>query len=274
MAVERPPIDTSYRRVVNCWPPANALPWQAVVIHIMAGTLEGCDSWFNGAQGNGNTTTRVSYGIGLNGPRPEIHEYVDPDSGWRGYAHGIVNPPNSEDFLRLWNRNGRRNPNFWAVGIEHEGHNLSTTFEQAPAVFELSTSLTAWLCDRYQIPADEDHILGHYEIDGRDRPNCPGLTPAWWAKYIATVQLKLSGEGADMALEQEVAALRNHVRYSDELDEDLAKVRRGILAPQGTAPTTGEKQEAAAALDAVVAKYNIGANPAAGVPKLDLVVLP
>lgn len=269
MAVARPePYVLAHgpNQARNCWGPEYALKFQAVVIHIMAGTLAGCDGWFN-TPNNGNNTTRVSYGVGtMPSGRAEIHEYTSPTSLYRPYAHGIVNPPNTPDFQALHKLNNYKNPNYWAIGIEHGGWDLSDTFRDAPDVFELSTSLCAWLCDLLNIPADSAHILGHFEIDGLNRQNCPGLSLPEWDTYINTVRTKLGGTpvaGTD-------AALRNHVNFSDRLEQDLDAVKNGILVPFGDQPVTQRRQLVYPALSRIVSSFNLGADPATGVYPLEL----
>ena len=247
----------------NCWGPEYAMPFKCVVVHIMAGSLAGCDSWFN-QPNNGNNTTRVSYGVGrMPNGQAEIHEYTNPKTNYRPYAHGIVNPPNTEDFLNRYRENSQRNPNYWAVGIEHGGYNLHETFAAQPDVFELSTSLTAWLCQEFNIPATENYILGHFEIDGRNRVGCPGLLVQDWTRYIQTVQAKLAGEETDMATED--AQLRNHVRFSDGLRRDLQIVEQGILVPFGMTPDNALRREVFPAMQRIAAAFNLGTDPSAQV---------
>ena len=53
------------------------------------------------------------------------------------------------------------------------------------ALYEESARLTAAVCDRYGIPKDRAHILGHYEVPGTDHTD-PG--PNWdWTRYIRLV---------------------------------------------------------------------------------------
>src|SRR3989344_3627451 len=90
----------------NFWVGRKGYRPEAVVIHIMDGTLPGTDSWF------ANPTSQVSahYGIGKSG---EVHQYVqENDAAWHA---GLVNAP-------VWKLiRPNVNPNLYTIGIELEG---------------------------------------------------------------------------------------------------------------------------------------------------------
>lgn len=73
-----------------------------------------------------------------------------------------------------------------SIGIEHEG------WVDEPAYFthtmyERSARLTADICDRYGLPKDRAHIIGHHEVPGSDHTD-PGVN--WdWVRYIRLVNL-------------------------------------------------------------------------------------
>lgn len=127
---------------------------EIIVLHVMAGSLAGTDSWF------ATPTSQVSanYGIGFNG---EIHQYVkDEDTAW---AQGrVVNPT-----FTLYKPSV--NPNLYCLSIEHEGQDLSVVHE---AQISASVELIKALASKWNIPIDRDHIIGHYQI-GAYKPNCP-----------------------------------------------------------------------------------------------------
>lgn len=131
----------------------NNIP-EAIVIHVMDGTLIGTDSWFE------NPFSGVSshYGIGKTG---EIHQYVEEsNTAWHA---GVVYKP-------TWKMmKPGLNPNLYTIGIEHEGTANSTWTD---ALKESSAKLIKDICTRYNIPIDRDHIIGHYEISAK-KPNCP-----------------------------------------------------------------------------------------------------
>ena len=74
----------------------------------------------------------------------------------------------------------------WAVGSHAYGHNgntigihLSGDFNAAMPTemqIEKCAMLVAWLCEKYGIPADRNHVLGHGELDPTVTPKgCPGI---------------------------------------------------------------------------------------------------
>ncbi|MFJ9903677.1 N-acetylmuramoyl-L-alanine amidase [Streptomyces sp. NPDC101152] len=71
-----------------------------------------------------------------------------------------------------------------SIGIEHEGW-VDQPVYFTDALYEQSARLTATVCDRYGIPKDRAHIIGHYEVPGTDHTD-PG--PHWdWSRYIRMV---------------------------------------------------------------------------------------
>ncbi|MEW2251478.1 MULTISPECIES: N-acetylmuramoyl-L-alanine amidase [unclassified Streptomyces] len=71
-----------------------------------------------------------------------------------------------------------------SIGIEHEGW-VDQPSWFTNALYEQSARLTAAICDRYGIPKDREHILGHYQVPGSDHTD-PG--PNWdWVRYLRLV---------------------------------------------------------------------------------------
>jgi N-acetylmuramoyl-L-alanine amidase len=138
----------------NFWVGRKSYRPETIVIHIMDGTLSGTDSWF------ANPTSQVSahYGIGKSG---EVHQYVqEADAAWHA---GRVDTP-------VWKLiRPDVNPNLYTIGIEHEGKPNDVWTE---AMKQASAILIREICQRWHIPIDRDHIVGHYEIFAK-KPNCP-----------------------------------------------------------------------------------------------------
>ncbi|NGZ02205.1 MAG: hypothetical protein CV090_04035 [Nitrospira sp. WS238] len=128
---------------------------EAIVIHIMEGTLKGTDAWFR----NEESGVSAHYGIGKAG---EIHQYVgESDTAW--HAGRMVAPT-----WRLLKPDV--NPNWYTIGLEHEGR----ANEPWPdAMYDASAKLIDEICRRWSIPCDRDHIIGHREI--RSDKTCPGF---------------------------------------------------------------------------------------------------
>ncbi|WP_344631353.1 N-acetylmuramoyl-L-alanine amidase [Streptomyces glaucosporus] len=80
---------------------------------------------------------------------------------------------------------GNRAYNERSIGIEHEG------FVERPgtitdATYRASAELAAGICDRYGLPRDRKHIVGHAEVPGADHTD-PG--PHWdWDRYLRMVR--------------------------------------------------------------------------------------
>lgn len=139
---------------------------EALVIHIMAGSLVGTDDWFS------RTESQVSahYGIGLSG---EIHQYVQEEN--QAWHAGKIVPPTSWKLLKPG-----VNPNAYTIGIEHEGQDLSKGSE---AQLNASAGLIRVLATKYGIVLDRDHIVGHYQIKS-SKPNCPATDKSIIDKLI------------------------------------------------------------------------------------------
>jgi N-acetyl-anhydromuramyl-L-alanine amidase AmpD len=139
----------------NFWSGRKGYKPEAVVIHIMDGTLAGTDAWF----ANSESQVSAHFGIGKNG---EAHQYVkEDDTAW--HAGRIDNP--DWKFIKP----GNINPNLYTIGIEHEGKPEDIWPD---AMKQASAALIKELCNKWQIPIDRDHIIGHYQIFSK-KPNCP-----------------------------------------------------------------------------------------------------
>ena len=96
-----------------------------------------------------------------------------------GHTDQMVREKNIAWHAGNWDYNTR------SIGIEHEG------WVDQPAYFtdELYTAsakLTSVICNRYGIPKNRTHILGHYEVPGTDHTD-PG--PYWdWNRYMDLVR--------------------------------------------------------------------------------------
>ncbi|MFB7851008.1 MULTISPECIES: N-acetylmuramoyl-L-alanine amidase [unclassified Streptomyces] len=80
---------------------------------------------------------------------------------------------------------GNRSFNERSVGIEHEGF-VDRPQDFTAAMYGASARLTAAICDRYGIPVDREHIVGHVEVPGTDHTD-PGKH--WdWDRYLKLVR--------------------------------------------------------------------------------------
>jgi N-acetylmuramoyl-L-alanine amidase CwlA len=98
------------------------------------------------------------------------------------------------------------NPNLYTVGIEHEGNSS----DQWPdAMKRASASLIREICDRWQIPIDRNHIIGHYQIFSK-KPNCPAINKSIIDELIA------------------LAAAQQNPAVPSRVEEGIRKIEEGI----------------------------------------------
>jgi N-acetylmuramoyl-L-alanine amidase len=132
---------------------------EAIVIHIMQGSLTGTDSWFS------NCKAKVSahYGVGKNG---EVHQFVnEKDIAWHA---GVITSP-SWSLIKKAPNGLYINPNYYTIGIEHEG---TVDADWTDAMYQSTSTLIADISKRWNIPIDRNHIIGHHEIYAVKA--CPG----------------------------------------------------------------------------------------------------
>jgi len=135
----------------NYYPGRKSYKPEAIVIHIMQGTLYGTDSWFQ------STLSKVSahYGIGKAG---QVHQYVNEKD--TAYHAGRVNTP-TWSLIKQTDTGLYISPDYYTIGIEHEGDfNVDWTDE----MYNASSNLIRAISLRWNIPLDRKHIIGHHEI--------------------------------------------------------------------------------------------------------------
>jgi hypothetical protein len=134
----------------------------AIVIHIMEGTLTGTDSWFLDEK----SKVSAHFGIGKDGA---VHQYVhQSDTAWHA---GRVNNPSWKLIKPSGDAaNPYINPNYYTLGIEHEGDEHSDWTDD---MYQSSSQVIAALSKRWNIPLDREHVIGHHEI--YSLKTCPGF---------------------------------------------------------------------------------------------------
>ena len=133
---------------------------EAIVIHIGEGSLRSIDQQFNDPQ------ARVSahYCVSKSG---DIHQYVDEHD--TAFHAGNIDRPSWSGLKPGATPGTFINPNFYTIGIEHEGF----ADDQWPeAQLAASAALVAEIAGRWKIPLDEDHVIRHHQI--RFLKSCPG----------------------------------------------------------------------------------------------------
>ncbi len=129
---------------------------ELIVIHVIVGSLLSADRWFN----NPAASVSAHYGVGCDG---QVHQYVaETDTAFHA---GIVVNPDCELVMSRPNMN----PNYYSIGIEHEGQPGDPWTDQQAAA---SAALIAEIAQRWNIPIDDQHVIQHHEI--RASKTCPG----------------------------------------------------------------------------------------------------
>ncbi|MGW4231065.1 N-acetylmuramoyl-L-alanine amidase [Streptomyces sp. NPDC004980] len=137
-----------------------------VVVHVTQGSYAGSISWFQ------NPASQVSAHYLIRSSDGEITQMVrDANTAWHA-----------------------KSANASSLGIEHEGF-VDDPSWFTDSMYRSSAALTAYLCDRYGIPKDRSHVIGHSEAPGNDHTD-PGVN--WnWTYYMQLVGGSGGGSGSD-----------------------------------------------------------------------------
>lgn len=127
-----------------------------IVIHVTEGTAESVLDWF----GSAKSQVSAHYLVRKDG---RIDQFVDESD--EAYHAGRVDHPVAPLVLA---REGI-NPNWYSVGIEHEGDGLT---DLTPEQRKSSIALIRDIASRHSIPLNRTHIVGHHEIYSLKK--CPG----------------------------------------------------------------------------------------------------
>lgn len=136
---------------------------EAVVIHIIDGSLAAADSTF--VDNTLADPRSAHYAVGHTG---EIHQYVDEDDT-AFHAGRIVNP--TWTGLKRGPDGNFINPNFYTIGIEHEGR---ANDDWPDEMYASSAALLRAIAERHPSlqPLSRRNVVMHREI--RSNKSCPG----------------------------------------------------------------------------------------------------
>ncbi|MBI4137020.1 N-acetylmuramoyl-L-alanine amidase [Candidatus Roizmanbacteria bacterium] len=126
-----------------------------VVLHITEGTVESTINWFRSVESG----VSAHYLVGKDG---QVYQFVrEEDIAW---SNGRINKPS-------WNLLPKdQNGNTHTISVEHEGYSTDVWPEKQK---QASADLIKDICVRNNLPIDREHIVGHYQIDKINRPDCP-----------------------------------------------------------------------------------------------------
>ena len=129
---------------------------RAIVVHTTAGSYHGTVEWF--AQAESGVSSH--YLVGLDG---RVGQFVG--EGDTAFHAGRVRYPTAALLEGA-------SPNLYTVGIEFEDGGDPLGVDRPAAQYEAGAQLIAAIAERWEVPLDRGHVVGHREIfAGKD---CPG----------------------------------------------------------------------------------------------------
>lgn len=116
----------------------------------------------------------ANYLIDLNG---DIYRLVPWWLGRRAYANGIINNPDMSVKWLAACVGSRCNPNMMTISIEHvaSGVDMIRHNRMPDAQWNSSFWLVRKLLTDLSLPATSQTVLGHYQIDSKNKAYCPGV---------------------------------------------------------------------------------------------------
>lgn len=201
-----------------------------IVNHITEGYAMGAVSWLC----NPRSQASAHFVVTREG---KIYQLVDiRDAAW---CNGTgTNPQGKYYYKRSTNsivRSKAINANLFTISIEHEGFSYK---EGRGALTEKQYAATLWLHGYidsevkriygYNINFDRMHVVGHYVIAPKEKPNCPGpLFP--WDRLIndlnktkgsdAVEKVKFDFKGRKLDVEGKLISGRNYVQARELLEK-------------------------------------------------------
>ena len=174
-----------------------------IIIHTMQGSYESAISWFR-----------------------------DPANPWQTSAHYNIRSSDGEITQMVHEADAAHHIGGWnsfTIGIEHEGWMEDPDRWYTDAMYESSARLVRHICDKYDIPIDREHILGHGEVPGGITDD-PG--PGWdWGRYMRLIR------EAGPAVPPDAGAVdAGPPDSSMELDAGAASAEAGARVDTGTMP--------------------------------------
>lgn len=151
--------------------------FRAVTWHITQGGLEATLYWLRSPR----SSASAHLVIARDGT---IYSLVPlREAAW---AQGGVNNPDRSNPIVQQTVDAGVNPNLRSYSIECVGY---STYGKGGALTELQAAAlqraTAYLCWRSHLTCDRTHVLGHYQWDSVNRPNCPGFAEWEYALWVA-----------------------------------------------------------------------------------------
>ncbi|MFD8298608.1 N-acetylmuramoyl-L-alanine amidase [Streptomyces bauhiniae] len=94
---------------------------------------------------------------------------------------------------------GNYSTNLHSIGIEHEGYAAHGATWYTEAQYQATASLVRYLADRFDIPMDREHIIGHDDVAGPSSSLISGMHwdpgTAWdWEHFMSLLGAPVTGE--------------------------------------------------------------------------------
>lgn len=146
-----------------------------IVLHVTEGYYEGAKSWLC----NPDSGTSSHFVTARDG---RYEQLVDLDKA--AWCNGTSTDPNKKYYYnRSTNalvRERKTNANYYSISIENEGFSYKDGYgELSEPQYQTVLKICKELIAKYNIPVDREHIVGHYEIAPKEKPNCPGSKFQW-----------------------------------------------------------------------------------------------
>lgn len=139
-----------------------------VIVHVAQGSYAGTISWFKNCSAKATTHYVIRSSDGA-----VTQMVLEKDIAWHA---------------------GNWDYNVHSIGFEMEGY-IDDPKWFTDALYSSAAKLTAYICDKYGIPKDRQHIIGHNEVPGCPTGNGGGKSchtdpgPYWnWDKFMALVK--------------------------------------------------------------------------------------
>lgn len=148
---------------------------QAIVLHGTSGPLQASLNWLcNPRPDAPEKAVSANYVIDTNG---DIYRLVSWWKGHRAWANGIVNSPDEEIKWLMACIGSRQNPNMLTISIEHVAtyQAMVNHWHMSDRQWASSFELVKQLLKDTGLEASQQTILGHYQIDLKNKPFCPGV---------------------------------------------------------------------------------------------------
>jgi hypothetical protein len=99
---------------------------------------------------------------------------------------------------------GNKYVNDHSIGIEHEGYALTSGSWYSEQEYQSSAALVTYLAQRFDVPLDREHLIGHDDVPGPLDAYYEGMHwdpgPWWnWGHYLALLKASPNGNGMPVA---------------------------------------------------------------------------